>query len=157
VEPKRKGDMPGFQRLQHEVDKMFLDLLRGERAPRYGRAAFRPNADVYYDKREDVVVVKFELPGVDPGEVSLDVEENVLRVSGVRSDQRHPEVVFQQMEISYGRFERAVVLPPEVDATKATASYSGGYLEIVLPVKPRSAGKRIAIIATDDAREEQES
>ncbi|OFW57420.1 MAG: hypothetical protein A2133_06460 [Actinobacteria bacterium RBG_16_64_13] len=157
MEPKRKGEMPGFQRLQHEVDRMFLDLLRGERAPRYGRTAFRPNADVYYDKRDNAVVIKFELPGIDPGEVNLSVDDNVLRVSGVRSDQRHPDVVFQQMEITYGRFERAVVLPPEVDTAKASASYAGGYLEIVLPVKPRSAGKRIAITVKDDAGEEQES
>ena len=39
------------------------------------------------------------------------------------------------MEISYGRFERLVSLPPEVDITKASADYNNGYLEIRLPVK----------------------
>ncbi|MFH0916411.1 MAG: Hsp20/alpha crystallin family protein [bacterium] len=145
MEPKRRNDPPGLQRLQSEVDKMFLELLRGERVPRYGKASFRPNADVYFDKRENVVVVKLELPGIDPDEVSLEVDDNILRVSGTRSDQRHPDAVYQQMEITYGRFERAVPLPPEVDVAKAKADYTGGYLEIVLPIRPRSVSKRIRI------------
>jgi HSP20 family molecular chaperone IbpA len=42
------------------------------------------------------------------------------------------------------------MLPPEVDATRASASYSGGYLEIVLPVRPRSVSKRIPITTKDE-------
>lgn len=151
MEAKGKPDVRDCQaRLQHEVDKMFLDLLRGERTPRYGRVAFRPNADVYYDRQRNAVVVKLELAGIDPQAVDLEVEENVLRVSGVRSDQLHPDAVYQQMEITYGRFERAVTLPPEVDSGKATANYGSGYLEIVLPIRPRSASKRIAISSTEE-------
>ena len=156
MEPKRKNDAPGFQRLQNEVDRMFLELLHAQRAPRYGRAAFRPNADVYYDKRENAVVVKLELPGIDPDAISLDVEDSVLRVTGARCDERHPDAVYQQMEITYGRFERSVALPPEVDANRATANYSSGYLEIVLPVRARSAGKRIPITMTEDDQTERQ-
>jgi len=148
--------VPGFQRLQNEVDRMFLELLHAQRAPRYGRAAFRPNADVYYDRRENAVVVKLELPGIDPDAVSLEVEDNILRVSGVRADERHPDAVYQQMEITYGRFERSVALPPEADAGRANANYCGGYLEIVLPVRPRSAGKRIPITMTEGNQTEQQ-
>jgi HSP20 family protein len=150
MEPKSKRDVPGFQRLQSEVDKMFLEMLRGERTPRYGRTAFRPNADVYYDASKNAVVIKLELPGIDPAKTSLEVEENTLRVSGVRCDPRHPDAVYQQMEITYGRFERTVMLPPEVDAAQASADYHAGYLEIVLPVKPRSASRRIPITAMDE-------
>jgi HSP20 family protein len=145
VEPRRKDDPSRFQRLQGEVDSMFLDLLRGERVPRYGKAAFRPNADVYFDKQQKAVVVKLDLSGVDPTQVNLEVEDSVLRISGVRYDERHPEAVYQQMEIAYGRFERMVMLPPEVDATRATAEYRNGFLEIVLPIKARAASKKIHI------------
>jgi len=149
VEPKRKDDPPGRQRLQSEVDKMFLELLRGERVPRYGKVAFRPNADVYFDGSENAVVVKLELPGIDPEDVNLEVEENVLRVHGVRTDQRHPDAVYQQMEVTYGRFERIVRLPPEVDTAQASADYSAGFLKIVLPLRPRSKSKRIQINRSD--------
>jgi HSP20 family protein len=151
VEPRRKDDPARFQRLQGEVDSMFLDLLRGERVPRYGKAAFRPNADVYFDKQQKAVVVKLDLSGVDPAQVSLEVEDGVLRVSGVRVDERHPEAVYQQMEIAYGRFERLVMLPPEVDAPRARADYSNGFLEIVLPIRARSARKTIPISLKDQA------
>ncbi len=149
MEPRDKNDAPGFRRLQNEVDKMFLELLRSERPPRYGRAAFRPNADVYYDKREKTVVFKLELPGIDPDGISLEVEGNLLRVGGSRTDERHPDAVYQQMEIIYGRFERTVMLPPEGDGAKASASYNNGYLEIVLPVKPQSAKRRINITSEE--------
>ena len=136
---------------------MFLDLLRGERVPRHGKAAFRPNADVYFDKQQKAVVVKLDLSGVDPGQVSLEVEDGVLRISGVRSDQRHPDAVYQQMEIAYGRFERMVMLPPEVDATKARADYSNGFLEIVLPIRARTASKKITIALKDEGEGGQQT
>lgn len=154
MEPKSKNDPSGYQRLQSEVDKMFLELLRGERVPRYGKASFRPNADVYFDSRKGAVVVKLELAGVDAGAVNLEVEENILRVSGARVDDKHPDAVYQQMEISYGRFERVVPLPPEVDVTRASAGYNSGFLEIVLPIKARSASKRIPITIIDECSPE---
>ncbi len=99
-------------------------------------------------------MVKLDLSGVDPAQVSLEVEESVLRISGMRYDERHPDAVYQQMEITYGRFERMVMLPPEVDATRARADYSAGFLEIVLPIKPRSASKKIPISLKDEAAKE---
>ena len=75
----------------------------------------------------------------------------MLRVSGVRSDERHPDAVYQQMEIAYGRFERVVMLPPGGGRhARPRADYSDGFLEIVLPIKPRSASKRIPITAKDE-------
>lgn len=153
MEPRHKNDTSGFQSLQNEVDRMFLELLQAQRA-RCGRAAFRPNADVYYDRHQGAVVVKLELPGIDPDAVDLEVEDNVLRISGARRDEHHPDAVYQQMEITYGRFERSVALPPDVDSGNASASYSNGYLEIVLPLRTRSAGKRIPITLAEDARPE---
>lgn len=139
-----------------EVDRVFLELLRAERAPRYGRAAFRPSADVYYDRQQNAVIVKLELPGIDPDAVRLEVEHNLLTVSGFRSDERHPDAVYQQMEITYGRFERRVALPPDIDAEKARADYSAGYLKIILPVKKRLPAKRIAINVIDETEKGQE-
>ena len=61
------------------------------------------------------------------------------------------------MEITYGRFERSVSLPPEVEAEKASADYSAGYLKIVLPVKKRLPAKRIAIAVKDELDEGRQS
>jgi HSP20 family protein len=144
-----KDDPAGFRRLQSEVDKMFLELLKGERLPRYGKSSLRPNADVYYDARMGAMVIKLELAGVDPSKITLEIDDGVLRVSGVRIDERHPDAIYQQMEIEYGRFERAVPLPQEVDSSQATASYAAGFLQILVPLKTRSASKRIPISVKD--------
>jgi HSP20 family protein len=146
----RKDDPAGFRRLQSEVDKMFLELLKGERLPRYGTSSLQPNADVYYDARVGAMVIKLELAGVDPAKITLEIDDGVLRVSGVRVDERHPDAIYQQMEIGYGRFERAVPLPKEVDSSQATASYAAGFLQILVPLKARSASKRIPINIMDE-------
>ncbi len=144
MEPRRKNDPPVFPGLQKDVDRMFLELLHGERARRYGGIALRPNADVYYDSRRENLVVKLELAGIDPAAIDLEVDNGVLRVSGARLDSEHPDAVYQQMEISYGRFERVVPLPPEVDAGQASADYNNGFLEILLPLRRRGR-RRIEI------------
>jgi HSP20 family protein len=156
VGPRDKDNPRDLRRLQSEVDKVFLEMLRGERTPRYGRTAFRPSADVYYDKRAKRVVVRLELSGIDPNAINLEVDENQLHVSGARTDERHPDAVYQQMEIIYGRFERTVLLPAGIDSAKASASYHNGYLEIVFPVRPRSAGRRIPINTEDESQEREE-
>jgi HSP20 family protein len=156
VGSKDNDDASGLRRLHGDVDRLLLDLLRSGRVPRQGPAAFRPNADVYYCHRENSVVVKLELPGIDPDRITLEIEGNLLRVGGVRSDQRPPDAVYHQMEISYGRFERLISLPPEVDITRATADYSGGYLEIRLPIKERSAARHIAITPSNEREEGEE-
>jgi len=151
-----KDDPSGFRRLQGEVDKMFLEMLQGERLPRYGKASLRPNTDVYFDARAGAVVVKLEVAGIDPSEIALEIEDGVLRVSGTRSDQRHPDAVYQQMEIDYGRFQRTVALPAEADPSQASANYNAGFLEILIPIRTRSASKRIPITIREECVQEPE-
>jgi HSP20 family protein len=140
-----KNENPSVRRFGSEVDKLFAELLRGDWAPRSGTAAFRPGADVYYDPCEDAVIVRLELPGIDPERITLEIEGKVLRVCGSRPEQRPPDAIYHQMEIQYGRFERLVSLPPDVDITGASADYNNGYLEITLPVKARSKRRQIPI------------
>ncbi|MGI5939218.1 MAG: Hsp20/alpha crystallin family protein [Thermoleophilia bacterium] len=150
MEPRHKDDPPGFRRAQNDVDRIFLELLRGERTCRYGGTYLRPNADVYFDRRQRILVIKLELAGIDPATIDLEVDDGVLRVGGNRVDSKHPDAVYQQMEISYGRFERRVPLPPEVDTANASADYTNGFLEILLPLKQRSGRRRISIDATEE-------
>jgi HSP20 family protein len=145
-----KDDAPGLRRFHGEVDRLLVDLLRGDWTPYRGRVAFRPGADVYYHPAENAVMVRLELPGIDPDKITLEIEGNMLRVCGTRPEQRPADAVYHQMEISYGRFERLVTLPPEVDITRASADYNSGYLEIKLPVKGRSPGRQIAISPGED-------
>lgn len=146
AESRYKPERTRTERSQgSEVDSVFFQMFRAERVSRLGRVVFRPNADVYFDRRKNAVVVRLDLAGIDPSGVDLEVDESALRISGIRTDQRHPDAVYHQMEIAYGPFERVVSLPPGVDPAQASADYSHGYLEVVLPMKPRPERKKIAI------------
>jgi HSP20 family protein len=143
-------DPSGFRRFHGEVDKLFAELLRGSWAPRPGTTGFRPSADVYYHPQENAVMVRLELPGIDPDRITLEIEGNRLHVSGARLEQRPPDAVYHQMEIAYGRFERSVALPPGLDITRASADYNSGYREISLPLKGPSSSRQIPISQTPD-------
>ena len=145
-----RNDDPRFRRLGTGADRLFAEFLNGEWGPRAGTGASRPSADVYYDPNEDSVTVRFELPGIDPDRITLEIENGTLFVSGTRQEQMPRDAVYHQMELSYGRFERAVSLPPDVDVAKASADYNNGYLEIKLPVKGKSQTRQIPIAHTDD-------
>lgn len=144
------NDDPRFRRCGGEVDRLFVEFLRGDWVPRSATAAFRPGADVYYDPREEAVMVRLELPGIDPDRITLEIEGNTLRVSGSRHEQRPEDAVYHQMEISYGRFERLVSLPPDLDNAKASADYNDGFLEIKLPVKGKPQSRQIPISQSED-------
>lgn len=152
-----RSDDPRLRRFGADVDRLFAELLRGDWVPRSANAAFRPSADVYYDPDEAAVIVRLELPGIDPDRITLEIEGNTLRVSGSRQEQRPDDAVYHQMEISYGRFERLVSLPPDLDKTKASADYNDGYLEIRLPVKGKSESRRIPISQVEDDKEGAQS
>ncbi len=147
-----RSDDPRFRRFGSGVDRLFAEFLHGDWGPRAGTGAFRPSADVYYDPREDAVMVRLELPGIDPDRITLEIEGGALLVSGTRKEQRPRDAVYHQMELSYGRFERLVSLPPDVDIAKASADYNDGYLEIKLPVKDKPRSRQIPISQTEETR-----
>lgn len=98
-----------------------------------------PPLDIYHDK--DNLYVKAELPGLKKEEIELSLYEGVLTLSGERKQESHAEGKPLREERYYGRFQRSVTLPAEVDADKISASYRDGILEITLPkaeaAKPR--------------------
>ncbi len=125
--------------MQRRIDDLFRTYL-GPRArvtfpalPDGIQRPFVPVCDVF--AREGDLVVKTELPGIDPEkDVKVTVEDNVLIVHGERRTKREvDEKDFFRMESSYGAFERRLPLPEGVDEGKIVGTYTDGVLEIVLP------------------------
>ncbi len=99
---------------------------------------WEPQADVY--ETREAVKVKLELAGVrsDSIHVELSADAQTLTVRGVREDERKEaqgRILFHQMEIYLGPFERTLPLPQEahIDRDKVQASYRDGFLTITLP------------------------
>lgn len=97
-------------------------------------------ADVFDD--DERVVVRMEVPGMEADEFEIEVIDGMLVVSGEKRVQRErSDGYYHVHERAYGRFERAIGLPDEVDVERAQAKYSRGVLRVELP-KSESARKR---------------
>lgn len=108
--------------------------------------AFSPALDVYED--HDNLVVETPLPGIDPEDVKIEIEDNVLTVSGESRHQREvDEKNYYRKEVRSGAFYRAVALPKAVKGDDAEASYDQGVLKITIPKAEEAKPKKIAIKA----------
>jgi HSP20 family protein len=107
--------------------------------------SFAKGWDVDVDISEDKehVFVEMHVPGVDPDKVDIEINENVLRVSGSREERKEEkDKHFFRKEIRHGMFERTVMLPAAVQADKAQARIENGVLRIEIPKeKVRQATK----------------
>ncbi|MGH2355972.1 MAG: Hsp20/alpha crystallin family protein [Chloroflexota bacterium] len=114
----------------------------------FGAGGF--GVDVYED--DNAFHVRCMLPGIDPNAVNVNVQGNVLTISG-ETRQTTPEgwrPVFQ--EIGAGQFQRQVTLATPVDAGKADANYQNGILEITLPKAEEHRPRSIQIKSAGAAR-----
>jgi HSP20 family molecular chaperone IbpA len=97
--------------------------------------AWRPPTDVYETDTEFVVLV--ELAGMRGVEISVTLEEQLLRIRGLRREATGARA-YHQMEINYGDFDLEIRLPVLIDRDGIDASYSDGFLRVLLPkAQPR--------------------
>jgi HSP20 family protein len=91
-----------------------------------------PRIDVV--DRDDEIIVKAEVPGVDKKDLDISVTENTVRLKGsTRKEEKEEKGDFYRCEISSGSFSRLVPLPADVDAEKARTKFKDGLLELTLP------------------------
>lgn len=85
-------------------------------------------------RKDGNIVVRADLPGLTKDNVNIEVEDDVLVISGERSDETRDERdEYYRTERSYGRFFRAIQLPEGVDAEKIDATFKDGVLEVKIP------------------------
>lgn len=93
---------------------------------------FSPRVDVL--ESDKTYELHFAVPGFDKKAFSIDVEENVLSVTGERKmEELKDDKKFTSIQTHYGSFKRTFTLPDTVDRTKMDAEYANGILKIVLP------------------------
>jgi HSP20 family protein len=125
-----------FSEVQNEVRRLFQELIHQPWEARSPSAAtgWQPCCDMA--ETEAAIVVEVELPGVERKDVRIEVEGDVLCISGERqATAEHRERQYYRMERSYGRFERQLPLPASVDREAIRAQFQEGILTITLPKK----------------------
>lgn len=131
-------DMVNFKR---QFDRLFSDW--DDEAPTR-QSFFKPAVDIF--ENEDSLVMNMELPGVNKEDVKVDLDNNLLTISGERKfDSEVKEENYHRIERAYGQFQRSFTLSNKVDGEKIKAKYNNGVLEVVLPKKEEAKPRQINI------------
>lgn len=133
------GSMFGLRR---EIDRLFDDMYGGTGS----RATWTPSSNVRESK--DAVLLEMELPGIEPDQVDISIENDMLTVRGEKREERREgeeEGRYYLIERNYGSFSRAFSLPPGVDPEQVKADFSNGLLTITIPRAALPQPRRIQI------------
>ncbi|MFG3205540.1 Hsp20/alpha crystallin family protein [Streptomyces sp. NPDC048192] len=117
--------------------------------------ATRPSAmpmDAY--RAGDEFLVHFDLPGIDPESIELDVERNVLNVRAERRSPAPEDADMLVAERPTGTFTRQLFLGETLDTDRIDASYEAGVLTLRIPVAEQAKPRRIQITGGDTGRKE---
>jgi HSP20 family protein len=125
------------------MDRFFDSFF--ERYPKERSEGFwAPTLDIEEDK--DNFMVNVELPGMKKEDIKISLSGETLTISGERRyESEEKGKTYFRLERAYGKFQRTLNLPAEVDANRTKASYQNGILTLTMPKSERAKAKEIAI------------
>jgi HSP20 family protein len=131
--------------LQERMGRLYDDVA-GRRTvdEDYLSGRWMPAVDVREGKEHLEITV--ELPGLDPKDVDVSVENRVLTIKGSRQFEKATEgETYHRVERAYGSFERSFTLPSNVDPERIKANYRHGVLHLTLPKREEAKPRSISI------------
>ena len=136
-EPAREVDT-----LQGEVNQLFDNFFGGVANGRARR--WVPAMDLV--ETEDALVLHADLPGLDRDDVTIEIKDGVLNVSGERKSEHTEDADgYYRVERGFGSFSRSLTLPKGVDADRVTAEFDKGVLEVSIPKPEERVPHRVEI------------
>ena len=134
-----------FERMRKEMDRFWDSFFDGGLRRRTEEGGeWLPSLDVAETK--DELVVKAEVPGMEPKDIDISLSDGVLTIKGEKKQEKEEkEADYHLVERSYGAFTRSVRLPKEVQSDKISASYKDGILNVTLPKSEKAKKKEIKI------------
>ncbi len=131
-----------MERLRREMNRLVSEWPT---RVTWGSAPSYPAINVWTN--EDSAVVSAELPGIEPGEIDISVEDDALTVRGERRPDEEEGATYHRRERRYGSFVRTFRLPFRVAADQVEATFKNGVLNIVLPRAEEERPKKISVRA----------
>jgi HSP20 family protein len=136
--------------MQHEMDRLFGRFLGGE-IPTERTTLWMPSVESYI--KDDKLVFRAELPGVDPKDLDVSITDRDLIIKGERKAEKGAkEENYSYREISYGSFERHFVLPEGVKTDELKAKFSNGLLEVTVPAPAIAKARKIEVEAPKEEK-----
>ena len=139
--PSRFDPMNALQRLQEELERVFENPM-GFDLGASGRGVFPP-VNVLSDK--EGLIVRLEVPGISPENLSIEVSGRTLTISGKREPSAPAGAGFHRRERWTGEFSRSLQLPNDVDSSQTDASYKHGVLSLRIPKREEARPRQIAV------------
>lgn len=132
-------------RFRTEMDRLFDRFFDWRTSPwTLEGSQWVPSVDVSETGKK--VIVKAEIPGMDPKDIDISVNGNRLTLRGERKHEHEEKGEnFHRVERSYGAFSRTIELPAEVDSNKVEATYKKGVLKVNLAKTEESSTKKIEV------------
>jgi len=132
-----------------DIDELFGRFLQ---RPESSFQSWVPRMETY--RKDNDYIVKVDLPGVNPQDVHVETEGNLLTISGERKGEERGS---EYRETFYGKFERQITLPQGLEADKVTANYQHGVLEIRVPLPAQLAARKVPIQIEEKEKKKLES
>ncbi len=138
-----KRYQPNSHQLRREMSDLFDNVFQAWPFERAGGPAF-PALNIWEDAES--FHAEADLPGVDPKNVDIQVEGNVLTLRGEKKNETEDQGKnYHYVERVYGTFQRTVQLPSNVDPEKVAASYKNGVLTVTIAKKPEAKSRKIEV------------
>jgi len=134
--------------LQNEMNRLFSSFFEtpGRAGNGDGSAARRWIPPMDLVETGDHFVLKADLPGMTESDVGIELENNVLTISGERkAEHEEKHEGYYRVERATGLFSRALTLPDGVDPEAVQASFDNGVLEVRIPKPERAKPRRVQI------------
>ncbi|MEX0772865.1 MAG: Hsp20/alpha crystallin family protein [Balneolales bacterium] len=127
------------RRFSEMMDEFFNESLSlGE------RAGFVPGIDITEDDKQ--YFIQITLPGMKKDDISIDLDDRTITVSGERKQEReNKDVKYHLVESRYGKFERSFTLPATADPDSLDAKYEDGILKMTVKKSEKSMSKQIKV------------
>ena len=129
--------------LKDDFDRIFREFM-GFYPAETLREGWLPPVDI--KETPENILVSVEVPGMKKEDIKVVLNGNQLTISGERKmEKEEKNETYHRIERSYGKFQRAITLPVELDESKVKASYEQGVLTITLPKAERAKPKEIKV------------
>lgn len=148
----RRDPMGDLRGVQDEFNRFFGTVIPRLMGAEEGlvRGNWNPAVDIY--EHEDSFVLEADLPGLEPGDFNLSIENYVLTLKGERKFEKKAEGEnFHRVERAYGSFTRTFTLPSTISVDDVEAEFKNGVLRVRLPKREEVKPRQIEIAVKTDA------
>ncbi len=140
----RRAPNRTLRNLQREVDSLFDRFFNRSGEGQSADAVWAPQTDLV--EKEDAFHLRIDVPGMSKDDISINLQNGALTVSGERtSEQTEEDEDYVRVERAFGTFHRTFRLPDTVDAENIEAAYEDGVLTIHVPKTEESTRRKIEI------------